>query len=93
MNYKLAKQLKDAGFPQSGHYYIRDDGMVGDVCIPTLSKLIEACREQLDEIIIYITFDLVKVKGVNPTYGLDLDANGSTPEEAVAMLWLDLNNQ
>lgn len=91
MNYNLAKKLKDAGFPQNSHYYVKEDGIVSDVCIPTLSELIEECRKELDEIVIYITDNLVEVKGVNPTYGLDLSVTGSTIIEAVANLWLELN--
>lgn len=124
MNYELAKQLKDAGFPQKvwsfylGNYaynekgelhllHVDNDegGLVGNdynhreesnhewTKCPTLSELIEECRKELDEIVIYITDNLVEVKGANPTYGLDLSVEGSTPEEAVANLYLAINKK
>jgi hypothetical protein len=58
MTYELAKELKDAGFPQKGDWgyrplkhegtatmvnYHRDVPLEHDVYIPTLSELIEAC--------------------------------------------------
>lgn len=56
MNYELAKELKEAGFPQTwpdGRLYFDEQGMVDYACedhgsqegvvIPTLSELIEAC--------------------------------------------------
>ena len=61
MDYKLARELKDAGFPQKcgdGGKYINPDGSVvydhtgastgKCICsyIPTLSELIEACGEK-----------------------------------------------
>jgi hypothetical protein len=49
MDYSLAKELKDAGFPQNGkscdtHSDINDSTLVERVVHPTLSELIEACR-------------------------------------------------
>lgn len=48
MNYELAKELKDAGFPQKGEWAtIGVSGALikhsGDLYIPTLSELIRAC--------------------------------------------------
>ena len=51
IDYKLAKQLKEAGFPQEGpHCRVNKDNEYGEyevVCpyCPTLSELIEACRK------------------------------------------------
>lgn len=108
MNYELAKQLKDAGFPFEKRVEfagIHDIDGFGTCCycesttfgegnnavlIPTLSELIDACGEELDEINIYITEELVEVHGVNPTYGHDIKTVGKTSEEAVARLWLAL---
>ncbi|MHA1400065.1 MAG: hypothetical protein ACTSQE_06935 [Candidatus Heimdallarchaeaceae archaeon] len=82
MNYKLAKQLKEAGFPQD-KWYPQDS--FEDAKNPTLSELIEACGEGF--------FELRKdserwscggrVEGIN--------FYGKTPEESVAKLWLKLN--
>jgi hypothetical protein len=49
MHYELAKELKDAGFPQKHHY--DEQGRRNDFCEPevvsnpTLEELIEACGE------------------------------------------------
>ncbi len=106
MNYELAKQLKDAGFPQSfknpTHYIEADsDAKFGDVIemspekfisIPTLSELIEACK-----------VDLVLTKYLQGVYVYSAEweeeplewtkFDGKTPEEAVAKLWLELNKK
>ena len=52
MNYELAKQLKDAGFPQKKDgKHIPHKCMIECDCtptsIPTLSELIEACGDKL----------------------------------------------
>ena len=89
MNYELAKQLKDVGFPQD----IPTDkkaSFIGSVKIPTLSELIEACgndfkylerlREPDEEGSFWAQSDNIGVAG-------------TTPEEAVASLWLALNKK
>jgi len=54
MNYELAKELKEAGFPQDTHFGYDPEGHVGClgdginkmpliICAPNLSELIEAC--------------------------------------------------
>lgn len=103
MNYELAKQLKDVGFKyqhdadfcvQNGCFfnedYIENPNIIH---LPHLSELIEACEEELDEINIYITDGLVEVGGANPLYGHDIKVVGTTTEEAVAKLWLALNDK
>lgn len=92
MNYELAKKLKDAGFPQNCHFYMQDG--VEEWCAPCLSELIEACGEDFE--------GLVKVP---KEYGgwaacksmmdfnYDKFANGTTPEEAVAKLYLSINQK
>ncbi len=57
MNYKLAKQLKDAGFPLIELYKVqvgfRDKIIdIGDrkYLIPTLEELIDACRDKFEEL-------------------------------------------
>ncbi len=58
MTYELAKQIKDAGFPQGGGSYIEEDGAevwldeesfdYDSYCFePTLEELIEACSKEL----------------------------------------------
>ena len=95
MTYKLAKQLKDAGFPQrtfdvETHYAGK---CFEDRCyIPTLSELIDACGLEiwsLERIVINLKqkwYANYECSGVPKT-------NGKTPEEAVAKLWIKLNKK
>jgi hypothetical protein len=97
MNYELAKQLNDAGFPQGGNgrSILPPDQIVARshdrVYVPTLSELIEACVASRPG----APFRLYHKNGkwraqlsndqTSPWYF------GSSPEEAVARLWLALN--
>jgi hypothetical protein len=107
MNYELAKQLKDAGYPQPiivrtcGHsYWIAEskNGREQERCyVPTLSELIEACGHP-------IVLHSPGSTDINEGYympsknlwsafqGWEKTAFGNTPEEAVAHLWLALNS-
>jgi len=83
MNYKLAKKLKDAGFPQTIKYDYAYK--------PTLSELIEACGRDFVSLL-YVELSGTEIPGVkweawgdNKNYGL-----GISPEEAVSRLWLKL---
>lgn len=98
MNYELAKELKDAGFPQllgdetvmramdsSGAY-----AKVG-TRMPTFEELIEACKGDG-------LFELTTMKIDEKVYWYaslgDVETkSGSTPTEAVARLWLALNKK
>lgn len=84
MNYELAKELKDAGYPQDGRKYPdtaeERDGVL--VEFPLLSELIEAVKEYIHSI--EFRFDFWEVNN---------EYQGSTPEEAVARLWLSLNKK
>ena len=91
MTYEICKQLKDAGFPQNfveGRKAIVKSNN-NDYCFePTLSELIEACGEE---------FYALWVRGDNTWFACkdmgDIGAEGSTPEESVAKLWLALNKK
>jgi len=108
MTYELALQLKKAGFPQKAGMYLHEDGLTGNtdrngsfykggVFIPTLSEIIEACGADFPS--------LSRVWGDNsegewicnkPQYDCGSDGEitrGSTPEVAVAKLWLVLNRK
>ena len=107
MKYELAKELKDAGFPQEGegrflespeHPYpespTRDGGNWNEAhgrylnalsVAPTLSELIEACGELFSN----LDRDPFGKWEALATHGQGHE--GSTPEEAVARLWLALN--
>jgi hypothetical protein len=92
MNYKLAKELRDAGFPQGGRgtYVGPSDSLVwksGDrVYVPTLSELIEALPKN--------RFSLHRVEEGWIAQHVEIPDSGRfyfSPEEAVADLWLVLN--
>lgn len=99
ISYELVKKLKDAGFPQkgSGQDFVvigeTGDGFpTGKHYIPTLSELIEAVRK----IGGYPKFLLEHDREMGWQASLFSlqdcpHAEGSTPEEAVANLWLALN--
>lgn len=98
MNYNLAKQLKDAGFSQK-HYCDSNDNISdivdagsGETCSnPTLSELIEACGERFA----YLAREhdgLWRARADGGDSGTFPPVYGDTPEEAVANLWLALNN-
>ncbi|MBR1146651.1 hypothetical protein [Bradyrhizobium sp. AUGA SZCCT0431] len=95
MDYALAKELKDAGFPltevpiqQMGGPFHDIDGTL--YFNPTLEELIEACGER---------FGLLKVAhNMQPTpkwIAMSVDGvtyrGGASPTEAVARLWFALN--
>ncbi len=104
MDYKLAKQLKDAGFPQdicAGQSFFIDSKcngrvwtdkepckLIDNVKIPTLEELIDECGEQFG----YLTKVITK-EGVF-WEAFDIDGNSGGKEkikkEAVAKLWLKL---
>ena len=107
ITYELAKELKDAGFPQPSHTPLsiprlgisEVDGSF--VHFPTLSELIDACGK-------YVVLEQTKtgwtayhdsepfqspagLSGVDTLMCLAED--GPTPEEAVARLWLALKKK
>ena len=103
MNYELAKQLKDSGFPQKIEWptICIQDNITGhelsERCkVPPLHELIEACDRSL-------TFLKRIVDHSTLTKGSKYDKwhagneilfmKGSTPEESVANLWLELNKK
>jgi hypothetical protein len=99
MTYELAKQLKDAGFPFN--WGVNGDTMLYDD-FPSLSELIEACGDKF-------VLHSPKSKDINEEYYTPSETEwtaysqterfgtiiykGSTPEEAVANLWLKLNEK
>ena len=109
MNYDFAKQLKEAGFPQpltkvENPRFVRltDSPNEPFVVIPTLFELIEACGKHFHS----LTQQSIKkgepnwrIKGGQVPYKINEPENwgysltGNTPEEAVANLWLALNDK
>lgn len=102
ISYDLAKELKDAGFPcpslQSPSLLFQDDEDIESVF--SLSKLIEACVFKGCNFKLYCN-DKGFAIGFERGYGLLNNKNEEligmlvkkTPEEAVAKLWLRLNER
>jgi len=108
MNYELAKKLKDAGFPKETFRVTvpnnKYPNRYGQSNCPTLSELIKACgngflnleRNKGNP----FTTDTkqiwwscaIKDKGTLLTVGKSGKFGFKTPEEAVARLWIELNN-
>lgn len=99
MNYELAKQLKEAGWefklsldPEMGIKFGPARSGAPTYSLPTLSELIEVCGEKFwlcddrrgEEKKWHATSTRDQK---HPAHGF-----GSTPEEAIAHLWLALNN-
>jgi len=103
MNYELCEKLKGAGFPKD---FIVYDGiscnMAGEPHVfdaPTLEELIDACDGRMEELSC-MTHKPKDPKWVAHAYSCEecgwdrLNSGyGSTPEEAVANLWLELNKK
>lgn len=109
MTYKLARQLKDAGFKQRNGFHLgaKMNGFFAPTEMetpedfayePTLSQLIEACGDRF-KCLFTETFEY-EPSSVRIDWVCDglleepitmYRARGSTPEEAVASLWLALN--
>lgn len=102
MNYELAKQLKDASFPNSekwdivilptrttmGYRVEKGDGIE----VPNLNALIEACGDGLISLSRHKNPDgWFAYSKVEDEHGNNLETLQPTPEEAVAELWLELN--
>ena len=102
LDYKICKTLKEAGFPLKKHSnqttQPQENAYVIDhmqYCIPTLSELIEACGNRFGSLARNGAFKKFtphnnkwEVWETNTQFCI----GGKTPEEAVANLWLKLNN-
>jgi hypothetical protein len=99
LDYKLARDLSDAGFPQEGRgTWIGDPAAIvmrraDRVYLPTLSELIAACGKCGLLPVEPDGWEAVYPVGQNPYRDASHVAFGSTPEEAVAHLWLALNGK
>jgi len=100
MNYELAKQLKDAGFPLEYGITVGSDGKQKEwrnenIVKPTLEELIEACGDGLQSLINNRFSDgggWVAYTNAKDSTGERMDIYGKTPSEAVAKLWLALQH-
>lgn len=101
MTYELCKKLKDAGFPQKDSVrYIFMLDRSDQVYVPELSELIEVCRDSFWKLEIHggsgggeNGIMIENLPGPWFAYSHKLELAGSTPEEAVAQLWLELQKQ
>ena len=98
MEYELALKLKNAGFPQIRFITQTTTGSDKITLIegPTLSELIEACVTNKEEKCIYrLDYDWFEKQWEANAGTADehFTGYGSTPEEAVAKLWLVLNKK
>lgn len=101
MNYELAKKLKEAGFAQKQPTMVESFeikggtlNIVGEpVYTPTLSELIEACGDEFHQVNHWQLSDNRDwvAKGRSEKLNSGITGNGKTPEEAVANLWIKLN--
>lgn len=107
MDYNLAKKLKDAGFPCIIFCDGVEKGCSGNHLLEAhgLSELIEACGEEriFNGEYHYFRLDFALFRGERRWWASFADDSesenhavrqyGSTPEEAVANLWLALNKK
>lgn len=99
ITYELSKTLKDVGFSQQGNGFESEllDSAVNsgvnvsreNIYYPTLSELIEACGDKFGFLAKYADGEHWKCSIPGEIFW----CNGSTPEEAVAKLWLELNKK
>lgn len=102
ISYELARELKEAGFPQGGRgaWALPPDALVGRskdrVYVPDLSELIEACGADFGSLAQNGSFKRYtphQTRWVAWRSGPDHGVSGDTPEEAVANLWLALQKK
>ena len=89
MEYGLAKQLKDAGFPQLSISF--KTTVEGDsTAVPSLSELIEACGEDFGTLELLLDENRYWYWRARSRNGLAV-GQGEFPTEALARLWLVLH--
>ena len=90
ISFELARKLKDAGFPQSELARAQQEAGYDYVSMPTLSTLIEACGADFGalgrEADCWVACEYVSERGT-----WENAHEGQTPEDAVARLWLSLD--
>jgi hypothetical protein len=89
MEYALAKQLKDAGFPQLSTSFTTT--IEGDLtAVPSLSELIEVCGEDVGTLELLLDENRHWCWRAQSRNGLAV-GRGEFPTEALARLWLVLH--
>lgn len=109
MKYELAKELREAGFPQKHGIYLCEHGQAnfGPInchCtpsyIPKLEEIIEACPNMYDIRKTAPERGSMRARWIAEAWAYQMDSTsypvqaiGSTPTEAVARLWLALTKK
>lgn len=109
ITYDLVQKLKDAGFPLTKNVFYGKDILEPEYNYPTLSELIEACGPyKADDFYLEVMGNGWRARLIYHGYfpgwpgikrdddnyvDVDVTEFGSTPEEAVANLWLTLNEK
>ena len=96
MNYELAEQLKDAGFPQHEgsidphchDSHCQGGGCFKEYCVPNLSELIEACGKSG----FFLMWEDNKWVAGKMHSGITNRGFGGMPETATAKLFIALKN-
>jgi hypothetical protein len=90
ISFQLARQLRDAGFPQSELARAQRQAGYDYVCMHALATLIEACGEDFGALRrdadCWVACEYISERG---RWGNVHE--GLSPEDAVARLWLSLN--
>jgi len=98
IDYELARELREKGFPVKPFGYapdVFDEGFIA----PTLSELIEACGEEFNALFsgwkdIHKGYrDEDRQWRADATNKTGYSCTGTTPSEAVARLWLALQKK
>ena len=91
ISFELAQKLKEAGFPQSKLARAQQQAGYDYVSMPTLAALIEVCGEGFGalgrESDRWVACEYVSEHGI-----WEHAYEGETPGDAVAQLWLALND-
>jgi hypothetical protein len=96
IDFKLANELKEAGFPQGGNgrWTVDPEQLVARdrAYVPTLEELIEACREHQGMFCLQQAVVKAELLWQAKMFGSGKTrSNASSAVAAVARLWLDLN--
>jgi hypothetical protein len=87
MDYELARELKQAGYPIKKQLITRYNR---DIAVPTLEELIEACGDRFGALVHHGGWE---ARSDWSEQDRGIAATGSTPIEAVARLWLALHSK
>ncbi len=98
ITYELAKKLRESGFPPLTKFEPRtvfNEDSFNSEYPPSLSELIEACGSRINNLERSLKGWIARGDRESGDMIPDgfLTGEGPTPEEAVALLWLELNKK